>query len=243
MLRVFIGYDSYEIVAYHTCVQSLLDNVTSPVEIIPIRLDHLKGIYEKQRDETQSTEFSMTRFLTPFLSRYDGVSLFVDCDTIFKADPHELTAYPIAYPDKAVFVVKHDYTPSSTVKFLNQVQLKYEKKNWSSVMLFNNDKCKALTPEYINKASGLELHQFKWLESDDLIGDLPVEWNHLVGEYMSNKDAKIVHFTRGTPCFSEWDEQEYADEWFDVMKKATSAKEASFEVMQKMKTTIENWVI
>ena len=241
MLKVFIGYDSYEIVAYHTCVQSLLDNVSDPVEIIPIKLDHLRGVYQKDRHETQSTEFSMTRFLPPFLSKYDGISIFVDCDVIFRADPHELLAYPIAYPDKAVFVVKHDYTPSSTIKFLNQVQSKYKKKNWSSVMVFNNEHCRALTPSYVNEASGLELHQFKWLESDDLIGELPCEWNHLVGEYKANPDAKIAHFTRGTPCFADLDEQEYSDEWFGYMRIATSAKEASFEVMQKMKETMETW--
>jgi hypothetical protein len=43
-------------------------------------------------------------------------------------------------------------------------------------VVFNNWKCKKLSPKYINKAGGLELHQFKWLESDDDIGALPVEW-------------------------------------------------------------------
>ena len=31
-------------------------------------------------------------------------------------------------------------------------------------MLMNCRKCTTLTPDYVNKASGLELHQFKWLE-------------------------------------------------------------------------------
>lgn len=79
----------------------------------------------------------------------------------------------------AVRVVKHDYQASGT-KFLGQPQTPYAKKNWSSVMLFNNDKCKALTPDYVNTASGLELHQFKWLASDDQIGELPERWNQLV---------------------------------------------------------------
>jgi hypothetical protein len=241
VLKVFIGYDSYEIIAYHTCVQSLLDHSKYPVEIIPVKLDHLADIYSKDRHETQSTEFSMTRFLVPYLSGFKGQSLFVDCDVIFREDPHLLLAYPISYPEKAVFVVKHDYTPNTGRKFLDQVQTKYEKKNWSSVMVFNNELCKSLTPNYINHASGLELHQFKWLESDDLIGGLPKEWNHLVGEYEADPDAKLVHFTKGTPCFNDWDEQEHSDEWFKVMRKATSAKEASFEVMQKLKTAVEDW--
>jgi hypothetical protein len=107
--------------------------------------------------------------------------------------------------------------------------LKYAKKNWSSVMLFNNELCKTLTPDYINRVGGLELHQFKWLFNDDLIGELPKTWNHLVGEYDPNVDAKLVHFTRGTPCFAGYEDQEFADEWFDVMKKAMSAKDASFK--------------
>jgi hypothetical protein len=135
----------------------------------------------------------------------------------------------VAYSDTAVFVVKHDYTPRGEKKFLNQPQLKYAKKNWSSVMLFNNELCKTLTPDYINRVGGLELHQFKWLFNDDLIGELPKTWNHLVGEYDPNVDAKLVHFTRGTPCFAGYEDQEFADEWFDVMKKAMSAKDASFK--------------
>ncbi|NBR29730.1 MAG: aminotransferase class V-fold PLP-dependent enzyme, partial [Betaproteobacteria bacterium] len=34
--------------------------------------------------------------------------------------------------------------------------------------------------DYVNTASGLELHQFKWLGDDSLIGELPHRWNHLV---------------------------------------------------------------
>ena len=33
-------------------------------------------------------------------------------------------------------------------------------------MLFNCAKCKNLTVEYVNKATGLDLHQFKWLNDD-----------------------------------------------------------------------------
>ena len=66
----------------------------------------------------------------------------------------------------AVMVVKHDHVPRETVKFLGEPQSKYEKKNWSSVMLFNNARCAALTPQYVSSASGLELHQFKWLEDE-----------------------------------------------------------------------------
>jgi hypothetical protein len=232
MLKIFIGYDSNEIVAYHTCVQSIIDHAVRPVSIIPICKDHVKDIYTRDRGETESTEFSMTRFLVPYLSDYEGYSIFVDCDVIFRADPHQLCVHAMISEDFAVSVVKHHYTPKTEEKFLHQVQTKYEKKNWSSVMVFNNEKCKALTPAYVSQATGLELHQFKWLDSDDDIGELPIEWNHLVGEYAPNPNAKLVHFTLGTPCFSDWKDQEHSDEWFDVMRKATSATQASFKTIR-----------
>ena len=99
--------------------------------------------------------------------------------------------------DKAVQVCKHDYTPKSKVKFLNQVQTVYPKKNWPSFMLMNCKKCTTLTPDYVNSASGLELHQYKWLESEDLIGsELPLD-GPLRGEYEHKDDIKNVHFTEG----------------------------------------------
>jgi len=111
-------------------------------------------------------------------------------------------------------VVKHDHVPKESVKFLGEPQSKYEKKNWSSVMLFNNAKCKALSPEYVNRASGLELHQFKWLENDELIGALPDTWNHLVGYNPPRQDASLVHYTLGGPYFPQYKDCEYASAWF-----------------------------
>jgi hypothetical protein len=81
------------------------------------------------------------------------------------------------------------------------------------VMLMNCARCKALTPEYVNRASGLELHQFKWLESEDLIGEIPREWNLLVGYDEPRADASLVHFTTGGPYFEEYRDCDYADEW------------------------------
>jgi hypothetical protein len=113
----------------------------------------------------------------------------------------------------AVMAVKHVHVPRETEKFLRMPQSKYEKKNWSSVMLFNNARCRALTPDYVNAASGLELHQFKWLAADDEIGDLPPQWNHLVGYNAPRPDASLVHFTLGGPYFADYADCEYADEW------------------------------
>jgi hypothetical protein len=111
------------------------------------------------------------------------------------------------------------------VKFLGEPQSKYEKKNWSSVMLFNNSRCRALTPDYVNTASGLELHQFKWLRGDDLIGALPDRWNHLVGYNPPRRDAAVVHYTLGGPYFDEYRNCEYSKEWFaerDAMLRTVS---------------------
>ena len=113
----------------------------------------------------------------------------------------------------AVQVVKHRHEPRETVKFLGAAQTSYAKKNWSSVMLFNNAKCVALAPDYVNTASGLELHQFKWLRSEDLIGELPHRWNHLVGYDAPSEDISLAHFTIGGPYFPEYADCPLADEW------------------------------
>jgi len=118
----------------------------------------------------------------------------------------------------AAMVVKHDHVPKEERKFLDQPQTAYQKKNWSSVILFNNAKCRALTPDYVNRASGLELHQFKWLADDDLIGAIPDRWNHLVGYSVPRKDASLVHYTLGGPYFDEFRDCEYSAEWRAELK-------------------------
>ena len=210
--RVFIGYDSKEVVAYHALVQSILDRASIPVAFVPIALDTLGGVFTRERNALQSTEFSFSRFLTPYLSNFEGWSLFCDCDMIMRTDIAELWA--LRDDRYAAMCVQHDYVPKVETKFLGQTQTKYEKKNWSSVILFNNAKCKTLTPDYVNSASGLELHQFKWLDGDENIGALPAEWNWLVNEYEHNPDAKLVHFTDGGPYFEQYRNDDYAEEWF-----------------------------
>lgn len=210
--RFHIGFDSNEIVAYHTLVQSVLDHTSIPVEFLPISLSGLAGIFTRERNSLQSTEFSFSRFLVPYLSDYRGWTLFADCDMLMRADIAEL--WNLRDDRYAVMCAKHDYQPKVDTKFLGHTQTKYEKKNWSSLMLFNNERCRALTPDYVNTATGLQLHQFKWLEDEGLIGALPLEWNWLVNEYEMNADAKLVHFTDGGPYFDEYKDCDYADEWF-----------------------------
>jgi hypothetical protein len=212
--RVFIGFDSKEVVAYHVLCQSILEFASIPVSFVPIALDTLGGLFTRERNALQSTEFSFSRFLVPYLSGYEGWSLFCDCDMLFRADIAEL--WSLRDEAFSVLCCKHDYQPKEETKFLGQVQTKYEKKNWSSVMLFNNSRCKSLTSEFVSTATGLQLHQFKWLGSDNEIGSLPLAWNHLVGVYDHDPNAKNVHFTEGGPYFYDYAGADYSGEWFRV---------------------------
>ncbi|HYE36632.1 glycosyltransferase [Methylocaldum sp.] len=211
MINVFIGYDPREAVAFSVLSHSIHAQATQPVSITPLMLSQLKGIYKRERHPLQSTDFSFSRFLTPYLSNYSGWSLFLDCDMLVLHDIAKLWA--MRDSRYAVMVVKHTHIPREEIKFLDAPQTKYEKKNWSSVMLFNNEKCKALTTDYVNSASGLELHQFKWLEDDSLIGEIPHCWNHLVGYDEPDPDASLVHYTIGGPYFNEFKNCEHSDAW------------------------------
>lgn len=211
MIRIFIGYDPRETVAWHVLTHSILARASQPVSFVPLALNNLQGLMWRERNPLQSTEFSFSRFLTPHLSGYEGWSLFMDCDMLVLDDIAKLWA--LRDERYAVMCVQHDHQPNETVKFLNQPQTAYGKKNWSSVMLFNNARCKALTPEYVNTASGLELHQFKWLGDDSLIGALPKTWNHLVGYEPHAEGMSNVHFTLGGPYFNEFADCAYAAEW------------------------------
>jgi len=224
-LKIFIGYDRHEIVAYHVLCQSIIEQSSKPLNFTPLNLKNLSNIFTRRRNNLQSTEFSFSRFLVPYLSSYRGWSLFMDCDMIVTSDISEL--FSLKDENKAVMVCKHDYQPKENLKFLGQTQTKYEKKNWSSVMLFNNAKCKALTPDYVNTVTGLELHQFKWLENETLIGSLPLEWNWLVGEYPLNNNAKNLHYTLGGPYFDGYENSEHADDW-------NSVKSRTFSVSKKI---------
>jgi lipopolysaccharide biosynthesis glycosyltransferase len=211
MIDVFIGFDPRETVAFHVLSHSIHARASQPVGITPLMLTELQGIMTRERHPLQSTDFSFSRFLTPYLSDYSGWSVFMDCDMLMLDDIAVL--YALRDERYAVMVVKHDHVPKESRKFLDQPQTPYQKKNWSSVILFNNARCRALTPEYVNAASGLDLHQFKWLASDDLIGALPQRWNHLVGYNPPRKEVSLAHYTLGGPYFEDYKNCEYAEEW------------------------------
>jgi hypothetical protein len=212
VIRVFIGYDSTIRVPAHVLAHSIQARSSLPVSVTYLKLDQLKSDFTRERDPLQSTEFSFSRFLVPYLCNYEGWSLFLDNDMLCLADIAEL--WQLRNPRYALQVVKHQHEAETGTKFLGRPQTPYQKKNWSSVMLFNNTKCQFLTPQLVNTSTGLNLHQFKWLNTDDLIGDLPPEWNHLVGVNPPRSDAKLAHYTLGGPYFDETKECEFSNEWW-----------------------------
>jgi len=216
VIRIFVGYDPVESVAWHTMAHSIFARSSRPVALIPVNVANLKSVFHRERDPKQSNEFSFTRFLVPYLSGYQGHALFFDCDMLLRCDVAEIFEVLESQPGKAVYVVKHDYQPRDDIKYLNTVQYKYPRKNWSSVVLWDcgHPANRAVTPDFVNHGSAMELHRFSWLK-DDQIGELNVRWNWLVGEYDEPpQDVKNVHWTVGGPYFEEYKGSDFAPEWF-----------------------------
>ena len=194
-LRVFIGFDPREPVAYTVAAHSIAQACSKPVSITP--LIHRQLPIKR----TGLTEFTFTRYLVPWLCNYEGHALFIDADMLCLGDIAELPWDST----HAVSVVHH--TESELVPGF---KLYFER---ASVMLFNCEKCKVLTPEYIESGSPQSL---EWAGG---VGELPREWNHLVG-YDNPKPAKLVHYTQGIPCFPETSKDEYAEPWVKAAQHA-----------------------
>jgi len=209
-VKIYIGFDQREAIAYHTFVQSLIDHASIPLDITPLAVKTLKGYEEKHEDK--SNDFVYSRFLTPFLNDFKGWAIFVDGDMICQADIKELLDLRDA--SKALQVVKHEYKTKSNQKYLGNINQDYPRKNWSSVILWNcaHPKHKLLTPDFIANESGKYLHRFSWLE-DNEIGELSKEWNWLATEYHNNEQANIIHYTLGTPCFKDYRDTAMSDIW------------------------------
>jgi lipopolysaccharide biosynthesis glycosyltransferase len=211
MINLFVGFDPREAVAYHVFCNSIIQNTSVPVQITPLVLSQLQEFNETHDD--RSNDFVYSRFLTPYLSDFKGWTIFADGDMICQGDLKELI--DMADPSKAVMVVKHDYQTKATQKYLGNINENYPRKNWSSVILWNCDhpKHKILTPDFVSKQTGKFLHRFSWLDDQD-IGELPLEWNWLANEYRVNREAKLIHFTLGTPCFKDYKNSDMADIWY-----------------------------
>jgi len=211
MIPIFIGYDPREAIAYHVCSNSIIRHSSHPVSINPLALNILKGYEEKHTDG--SNHFIYSRFLVPHLMEYKGWAIFIDGDMLLRDDIEKLWA--LRDDSKAVMVVKHDYKTKMSEKYLGAKNEDYPCKNWSSVILWNcgHPANAVVTPAFIQNATGAQVHRFTWLD-DKLVGELPAEWNWLDIEYQWNPQAKLIHYTLGTPCFHEFSNQgDFANEW------------------------------
>jgi lipopolysaccharide biosynthesis glycosyltransferase len=215
-IKIVVGFDQREAIAYHTFSQSVLEKSSLPVLFLPLSINTLKGYKETHNDK--SNDFVYSRFLTPYLHNFEGWAIFADGDMVCQSDIKEL--WDLRDETKALQVVMHDYKTKFNQKYLGNTNENYPRKNWSSLILWNcsHPKHKVLTPEFISNQTGKYLHRFSWLDDMD-IGELPIEWNWLAIEYPNNPKAKIIHYTLGTPCFKDYRNTEMADAWHEVQKK------------------------
>ena len=228
-MKVYIGYDEREHEAAQVCAKTLREVTFGEIEPDFLCLSRLyaSGLLTRPRDTrtTQeydivsnmhySTRFNISRFLTPILCQ-GGFALFLDCDMVFLRDPREMLG--AIKPGKAVWVVKHDYTPAEQFKMVGLRQTSYFRKNWSSVMLFDTDHSahRRLTLRDVNERSALDLHSFYWLH-DDEIGELGPEWNWLVDVQPRPENLGIAHMTLGGPWLPGWQGGSFDDEWRKVL--------------------------
>jgi lipopolysaccharide biosynthesis glycosyltransferase len=221
METIFIGYDSRETDAFQACINSINCNSSAKYNISALKIDHVRelGIYTRDKDLLSSTEFSFTRFLVPYLHNYQGWALFCDCDFIFLEDLNKL--FSMADSKYAVMCCKHNYIPENKIKMDGKEQYLYPRKNWSSLVLWNcaHPNNKHLTPNIVNTQTGQFLHRFSWLK-DEEIGDIPIEWNWLVGWYKEPEDGtpKALHFTEGGPWFDNYKECEYSEYYYKYVQ-------------------------
>jgi hypothetical protein len=198
MIRIFVGYDPVETIAYHVLCHSILRRTMSPVSLSPIGNGTMPPeLWRRGRGEHDSTEFSNARFMVPRLCEYEGWAIFMDCDMLCMDDIAELWAQ--RDDSKALLVRKHghqDVDPGQK-KFLNNEQASYDRKNWSSLMLIN-----CAHPHWrridANNDPGLDLHQFVGLKESD-IGEIQGEWNTLLQPGHDFVESSLVHFTLGGP--------------------------------------------
>lgn len=197
-LNIFIGYDPRQPVAFHVAAHSIQSRASKPVAITRLQLNQLPIT------RRGLTEFTYSRYLCPWLCDYQGYSAFVDADMLCRADIAQLArAIDSA---AAVSVVMHEQ--------------KFER---PSLMVFNNARCQKLTPEYVDDPQQ-GLFDLRWAVP---IGSIPKDWNHLVGYDAPNPDAKIVHFTKGIPCWPETKDCEFAGEWLAELRSV--GKTVSFQ--------------
>lgn len=216
MIRIIVGFDQREAIAYHTFCQSVIEKASQPVSFTPLALNSLAGYSETHGDG--SNAFVYSRFLTPFLMDYSGWAIYADGDMICRDDIAGLWA--LRDETRAVMVAHHDYRSRAQEKYLGNRNQDYPRKNWSSLILWNcrHELNRRLDPAYVMAHPGAHLHRFAWLP-DAAIGDIPLEWNWLTSEYPDNDAAKLLHYTLGTPCFKDYAAAEMADLWHEARQR------------------------
>ena len=227
MIRLAIGYDYREAVAYHTFVQSIIEKATMPVTVLPLARNLISNYSDLATDG--SNQFIISRFLTPSLANFEGWFIYVDGDLICNDDV--ATLWEMRDENYAVQCVKHDYKTKFENKYFGNKNENYPRKNWSSVIMWNcaHPSNRVLTPEFVSQHDGKYLHRFSWL-NDHEIGELPIRWNWLSTEYEDNPDAGFIHYTLGTPCFEDWSECGMSDYWHNAFRRSVRG----FDYEQKL---------
>jgi len=217
-MKIYIGYDSKVPIASKVCEFSLRHHSKEDLDISLLKTPALKKkkLYWRPY-KNQSTQFTYTRFLIPYLQKYKGWAMYCDNDFLFLNDVKELLS--LQNNSKAVICVKHEYKPKNKIKMDNKKQTNYERKNWSSLMLINceHPDVKDVDLSMVNEESGEYLHQFNWLNDED-IGSLPHSWNWLVNWYRTDKGdghPDALHFTEGGPWIAD---SEYKQTWLNYKK-------------------------
>lgn len=189
MHRIFIGFDPRQVVSYTALCTSIIRHADAPVSITPLIIETLP------LKRPGLTPFTWSRFLVPWLCGFEGHALFLDIDTMLRADVSRL------------FAICRTGKEAEAAVLVSKNKLKFE---WASVMMFNcaHPDNARLTPQFVETAE--KLHGISWT---DQIGAFPGEWNHLVGYDEPNPNAKLVHFTQGVPAWPETADCEFAAEW------------------------------
>ena len=193
-MRIYIGIDPRQPVAYNVLQWSITRRASRPVSIVPLVLPQLpitrRGL----------TDFTYSRYLCPKLSGYQGVSIFMDADMLVLGDIHRIV--DCMNGDHDVYVRKSD-----------------QRFEWASLMLFDNSKCQTLTPKFINDEKNSP-QDLTWAKS---IGDLPTEWNFCVGyDPNAKKTPHVIHYTAGIPHFPETKDCDFAMEWWEEYESMTA---------------------
>ena len=212
-MRIFIGYDSTQAIAYDVLKFSITSHCPQ-AKIFPLRLSEIRTVFNfsREHDPLQSTEFTYTRFLIPYICDYKGLALFMDSDMLCLSNIGEL--FSLDMTNYALRVVKHVHNPTTLVKMTGKVQTVYPRKNWSSLMLMDCSKLTSWTKESVELNKPKWLHRFESIP-DEQIGDIPQEWNEL-DTY--GPDTKMIHYTEGGPWLPNYHNHQYGDVWFKYAK-------------------------